>query len=350
MKLSALIEQYEISYDYTKGKNSASVIDFLKLNDVKIADIQKATAEVKKSAEYKKLLSLGYKDQSTPLQERRATIYFVADDGNSQITCYATGQARRANRGGFDNNSFVQSAIKTLPPTQWIDDTHAVEVLKVNLIKSITSVLRTFENKNKRALDGMAAVDARMKKFGFPEGFRIYLESAPKNDKYLIMDEGRLELNAKASGAIGSVVIDFGKNPELGPNIDFGHVEGIWTVTIRGENIQSYKGLEKIFNTGLVAIDIETESPNFRELAKCMKSNNVKRVGFLVNPFNTPLLSLPKICQSVIVGSRATSSLLKNTNVKEVFSKINSVIDGSKDLMDLQDELVDLGYEKTARL
>ena len=349
MKISALLEAYKIDYDFTAKKNKSSVIDFIKMNDVKLPDIQKAMDKVKKSSEYAKLIAAGFTYESSALQEKRATMYFESKDGNSQVTCYATGQARRANRGGFNNSQFIASPIKTLPPTQWIDDAHAVEVLTDNLTKSIQSVLQTFENKGKKSADGLAAVDERMKKLGFPEGFRIYIDSALKNDKYIWMDEGQVMIDAKANGAIGNLTIDFGKNSELGPNVDLGGVEGIWRVTIQGDNIKSYKGLEKVFRPGMLSLMINTKAPNFKELAKIMGSNNIKNVMFLVDPRETPLLSLPKICyEKVSISKNADTRLLKDKQINAILDRINQVIKNQFDLLDLQDELMDQGLDKAA--
>ena len=346
MKLSSLLEAYKIDYDFTTKKNKSSVIDFIKLNDVKLPDIQTAMGKVKKSAEYAQLIAAGFTYESSALQEKRATMYFESEDGNSQITCYATGQARRANRGGFNNTQFIAAPIKTLPPSQWIDDAHAVDVLSENLINSIKSVLQAFENKGKKSADGLVAVDERMKKLGFPEGFRIYIDSALKNDKYIWMDEGQVMVNAKAGGALGNIVIDFGKNPDMGPNVDIGGAEGLWRVTIQGENIKSYKGLEKFFGPGLLSLMVNTKAPNFKELAKVMSGNNIKNVIFLVDPRETPLLSLPKIChEKVSVSKNADTRLLKDKQINQVLDRINQVIRNQFDLLDLQDELMDQGLD-----
>lgn len=351
MKIASLFESYKIEYDFTKKKNKSSIIDFIKENDIKLADIQTAMAAVKKSPEYRKLEGLGFIYKSSTLQEKRGTMYFESENGNTQITCYATGQARRANRGGFNNSMFIASPIPTLPPTKLDDPTKAVEVMTANLKGSIQSVLNSFEKKGSKAADGLAAVDERMKKLGFPDGFRIYLDGAFKQDKYIMMDEGQVMINAKAGGRfIGLTVLDFGKNGELSPNVDIGGVEGIWKLIIRGENIKSYKGLEKFFKSGLIAIEIDTPNPNFKELAKTMTSNNIRKVYFKVNPLEIPLLSLPKIChEEVAVSQQADSRLLKNKEIKDLLGKLNQVIKGNLDLLDLQDELLDAGYEKAAK-
>ena len=349
MKLSALIESYTISYDFTKKKNSSSVIDFIKLNEVKIADIQKAMDHVKKSKEYQKLIDAGYVYKSSALQEKRATMYFESEDSNSQITCYATGQARRANRGGYNNSQFIASPIKTLPPMQWVDDSKAFEVLTTNLISSIKSVLQTFENKGKRAADGLSVVDERMKNLGFPEGFRIYIDSAMKNDKYIWMDEGQVMINAKGGGAIGNLVIDFGDNPELGPNVDFGTVEGIWKVVLKGTNIKSYKGLEQVFKPGMISLDIHTEAPNFKALSKIMGSNNIRKVYFYVDPRKIPLLSIPKIChEEVDIGKSADARLIRDTQITEIMEKLTDVVKNKMDALDFQDYLMDQGLDEAA--
>ena len=93
MKITTLLEAYKIEYDFAKKKNRSSIIDFIKENDIKIADIQTSMDAVKKSSEYKNLLALGFTYKSSALQEKRGTMYFESEDGNTQITCYATGQA-----------------------------------------------------------------------------------------------------------------------------------------------------------------------------------------------------------------------------------------------------------------
>lgn len=350
MKLSTLFESYKIQYDFSKKKNSSSIIDFIKENEINLSDIQTSMEIVKKSNEYKKLIGLGFLYKSSALQEKRCTMYFESEDGNTQITCYATGQARRANRGGFNNSMFIASPLPTLPPTQLDDPSKAVEVMVSNLKGSIQSVLNAFEKKGSKAADGLAVVDDRMKKLGFPDGFRIYLDGAFKQDKYITMDEGQVVINAKAGGNVGLMVLDFGKNGELGPNVDIGVVEGVWKLVIRGENIKSYKGLEKFFKSGLIAIEIDTPNPNFKELAKTMTSNNIRKVYFKVNPLEIPLLSLPKIChEEVAVSKQADSRLLKNKEINDLLSKVNQVIHGKLDLLDLQDELLDAGYDKAAK-
>ena len=349
MKLSSLMEAYKIEYDFTKKKNKSSIVDFIKENDIKLADIQTAMQNIKKSNEFKKILGLGFTYKSSALQEKRATLYFESENGNTQITCYATGQARRANRGGFNNSMFIASPIPTLPPTQLDDPSKAVEVMTTNLKNSIQSVLNSYERKGNKKADGMAVVDERMKKLGFPEGFRIYLEGAFKQDKYIYMDEGQVMIDAKAGGNIGLMVLDFGKNGELGPNIDFGDVQGIWKLIIRGENIKSYKGLEKFFKSGLLALVVDTPNVNLKELAKMMTSNNIKNVYFAVNPLEMPLMSLPKICQHTEFDKNGDTRLLKNRDVKDTLEKINKVISGDLDLLDLQDELLDAGFTKAAK-
>jgi hypothetical protein len=349
MKITTLLEAYKIEYDFTKKKNRSSIIDFIKENDIKIADIQATMDAVKKSSEYKKLLALGFTYESSALQEKRATMYFESEDGNTQITCYATGQARRAKRGGFNNSMFIASPIPTLPPTQLDDPSKAAEVMTTNLKNSIQSVLNSYEKKGNKKADGIAVVDERMKKLGFPEGFRIYLDGAFKQDKYIYMDEGQVMIDAKAGGNIGLMVLDFGKNGELGPNVDFGDVQGIWKLIIRGENIKSYKGLEKFFKSGLLAIVVDTPNVNFKELAKTMTSNNIKNVYFTVNPLEIPLMTLPKICQHTEFDKNGDSRLLKNKDVKDTLEKINKVISGDLDLLDLQDELLDAGFTKAAK-
>jgi len=350
MKLQNLLEAYKIDYDLTKKKNKSSIIDFIKLNDIQLADITAAMNKAKKSSEYQKVVGLGFVYKSSALQEKRATMYFESEDGNTQITCYATGQARRANRGGYNNKMFIASPIPTLQPTQLDDPSKAVEVLFDNLKKSLQSVINSYDRKNDKKAGGLAAVDERMKKFGFPEGFRIYQEGAEKDDKYISMDEGQVLINAKAGGKIGLTVLDFGNNPELGPNVDIGRVEGIWKLIIRGENIKSYKGLEKFFSSGLLSIVIESPNPNFKEIAKTMSGNNIRFVYFKVNPLQMPLLSLPKIChEAVSIDKNGDTRLLKDKEIKNVFDLLNKVIKNQADLLDVQDELLDLGYEKAAK-
>ena len=350
MKISSLFEAYKIGYDFTKKKNKSSIVDFIKGNDIQLADIQATMAAVKKSNEYKKLVSIGFIYKSSALQEKRATMYFESEDGNTQVTCYATGQARRANRGGFNNQMFLASPIPTIPPTQYGDPSKAVEVLTTNLKNSLQSVINSYERKENKANEGLALVDERMKKFGFPDGFRIYVEGALKNDKYIKMDEGKVIIDAKASGSIGFLVLDFGKNSELGPNVDIGDVQGIWKLVVKGDNIKSYKGLEKFFNSGLISIVIDTPNPNLKELAKTMTSNNVEYIYFKVDPLQMPLLSIPKIChREVAIDNKADVKLEKSPDIKDIFSKLNKVIKGELDLLDLQDDLVDAGYVKAAK-
>lgn len=350
MKISSLLEAYKIEYDFTKKKNKSSIIDFIKENNIALVDIQAAMNNAKKSPEFKKVIANGFVFKSSALQEKRATLYFESEDGNTQIICYATGQARQASRGGFNNNQFMASPIPTLPPTQLDDPDKAVEVLTANLKSALQSVINRFEKQDSYKTDGIAVVDERMKKLGFPDGFRIYLDGAFKQDKYITMDEGQVVINAKAGGNVGPLVLDFGKNGELGPNVDIGVVEGVWKLVIRGENIKSYKGLEKFFKSGLIAIEIDTPNPNFKELAKTMTSNNIRKVYFKVNPLEIPLLSLPKICyEEVAVSKKADSRLLKNKEINDLLSKVNQVIHGKLDLLDLQDELLDAGYDKAAK-
>jgi len=349
MKLSSLFEAYIIPYDFTKKKNSSSISDFIKGNNISASDISTALNKIKSSSEFKKVISYGFVYKSSALQEKRATLYFESEDGNTQITCYATGQARRANRGGYNNSQFIASPIPTLPPTQLEDPSKTVAVLLANLKSSMQSVLNKFEKRDSYKNDGMAVVDERMKKLGFPEGFRIYLDGAFKQDKYIYMDEGQVMINAKAGGNIGLTVLDFGKNPELGPNVDFGDVQGIWKLIIRGENIKSYKGLEKFFKSGLLAIVVDTPNVNLKELAKTMTSNNIKNVYFAVNPLEIPLMSLPKICQHTEFDKNGDTRLLKNKDVTDTLEKINKVINGDLDILDLQDELLDAGFTKAAK-
>lgn len=348
MKISSLFESYKIEYDSSKKKNRSSIVDFIKENNISTTDIQQAIIDIKKSQEFKKLLSLDFIYKSSALQEKRATLFFESADGNTQVTCYATGQARRANRGGFNNSMFIASPIPTLPPTQ-IDDlpTHT-EVMIDNLKKSLKSIIGKFERSESKKADGMSVVDERMKTLGFPDGFRIYLDGAPKNNKYIMMDEGQVVIRAEKSGEI--LVLDFGNNSELGPNVDIGSISGVWGVVIRGSNIKSYKGLEKIFNTGLTKIIIDTETPNLKELAKTMSSNNIKYVYFMTNPLEIPLLSIPKICHDEVgMDRRASAVLLNDKEIFEVLMQINKVMKQQMDILDLQDYLIDNGYEKTAK-
>ena len=349
MKISTLLESYKISYDLTKKKNSSSIIDFLKLNEITPQEISDAVVKAKNSSQFKKVIELGYVYRSSPLQEKRATLFFEAADGDSQITCYATGQARAANRGGFDNQQFLAAPIPTLPPTQLGDMPNNTDVLIDNLKKALQAVINKFTNKANKKLDGMAAVDERMRKFGFPEGFRIYLDGAEKNTKYIYNDEGQIMIDAKAGGAIGAVVIDFGNNPDLGPNVDFGTVEGIWRVLIKGEKIKSYKGLEKFFNSGLIAIDIQAKDPNFKELAKIMKAG-VRKVYFKSNPLEMPLMSVVKIAyEEIAIARRESGNLAKDPNVKKYLDMLNKVIHRTADILDVQDDLIDNGFSVAAK-
>ena len=121
MKLSSLFEAYIIPYDFTKKKNSSSISDFIKGNNISASDISTALNKIKSSSEFKKVISYGFVYKSSALQEKRATLYFESEDRNTQITCYATGQARRANRGGYNNSQFIASPIPTLPPNHLED-------------------------------------------------------------------------------------------------------------------------------------------------------------------------------------------------------------------------------------
>lgn len=350
MKISSLFESYKISYDFTKKVNSSSVTDFLSKNEIPDSDVRKAVVKARTLPEFQKILDLGYENSSSSLQEKRGTFFFTSSDGNSQLTCYVTGQARNANRGGFNNTQFIASPIKTLPPTQVGDLPTYVEVMVDNLKKSFTAVLQKLEARQSTKDDGLTAVDERMKKFGFPSGFRIYLEGALKNNKYIFMDEGQVMINAKAGGNLGYLTIDFGPNGELGPNVDLGAAEGIWKLILRGEKIKSYKGLEKVFKHGLTVLEIDTPNPNLKELVKVMSSNNVRIVNFLVNPLNTPLLTLPEIChEKVAIAKRADTRLLNDKKIEDVLSRINQVIKGDLDLFDLQNDLLDDGYEEVAK-
>lgn len=350
MKINSLFESYKISYDFTKKVNSSSVTDFLSKNEIPDSDVRKAVVKARALPEFQKILDLGYENSSSSLQEKRGTFFFTSEDGNSQVTCYVTGQARYAQRGGFSNSQFIASPIKTLSPTQVGDLPTYVEVMVDNLKKSFTSVLQKFEKRANAKDTGIGAVDARMKKLGFPDGFRIYLESALKNDKYITMDEGQVMINAKAGGNIGSLVIDFGPNGELGPNVDIGEAAGIWKVILRGENIKSYKGFEKVFRPGMIGLVIDSPKPNLKELAKIMTGNNIRLVQFRVDPLSIPLMSLPKIChEKVSIDKNGDVRLLKDKKIEEVLTMLNKTIAGELDLFDLQNELLDLNYEEVAK-
>lgn len=348
MKLNALFEAYTIPYDFTKKKNASSNITFIKENGIAEKDVFAAIDVVKKSKEFKKIESMEFEYRSSALQEKRGTLYFESLDGNTQLTFYITGQMRIARRGGYDNDQFMGQPIKTLPPTQIGDKPTVEEVLIENLVKSMTSYLDQLDRKGAKADDAMAMVDERMKKFGFPEGFRLYIESAPKQAGYLENDEGLVYMNAKAGGTLGNVMIDYGDNPDPGKNVEIHGVEGVWRVTLRGKHIKSFKGIEKIFTSGMLVLMIDCDEIDLKELAR-IAPEKAKHLMFLRNPLNYPLITALKLFNTSSEISKSADKRLFTDEIKKVMIDLNAVKKGTLDIIDFQDSLIDAGHDIAAR-
>ncbi len=336
MKLQSLLEAYVIPYDAGKKKNTSSVVDFIKENGITPSDTAKALDAIKKTKEFQFILDCEFEYASSALQEKRAVAYFESQDGNKQLTFYPTGQVREASRGGFNNSQFIAKPIPTEAPVQIGDLPTSVEVMVANLKLGLKAYSDLVDRRNKRTDTGLDAVDLEMRKINAPTGLRIYAENAPKK-KIFEVDEGIVYCKAESST---SVVIDFGDLPDVG-DFSVHDVAGVNRLTIRGNNIKSFKGLEAFFKVPMLVTFLDAEGINMRELAK-IAPEKANRLYFKNDPRKYPLLSVPKLfIQSVNIWEFTHASIKNNRQVIEILNRLNAIKKGDGDELDLQDWLLD---------
>src|SRR5574343_50060 len=126
-----------------------------------------------------------------------------------------------------------------------------------------------------------------MRKINAPTGRRIYQDGSPKK-KIFEVDEGVIYCKVD-----GWVTIDFGDLPDVG-DFSVHDVEGITRITIRGNNIKSFKGLEAFFKVPTFVLFLDAEGINMRELAK-IAPEKTQDVYFKNDPRKYPLLSVPQL-------------------------------------------------------
>ena len=344
MKLQSLLEAYVIPYDAGKKKNTSSVIDFIKENGITPSDTAKTLDIIKKTKEFQFVLDCEFEYKSSALQEKRGVAYFESSDGNTQLTFYPTGQVREANRGGFRNSQFLAKPIPTEAPVQVGDLPTVVDVMTANLKMGLKSYADLVGRRNKRGADGLDAVDVEMRKINAPTGLRIYLDGAPKK-KIFEVDEGVVYCKAPGSSFL---VIDFGDLPDVG-DFSVHDVEGITRITIRGNNIKSFKGLEAFFKVPTFVMFLDAEGINMRELAK-VAPEKTQDVYFKNDPRKYPLLSVPKLfTRRVDMWEFAHARIKNNQQVIEILNRLNAIKKGDGDELDLQDWLLDNNLNKCAK-
>ena len=194
MKVSEL---FEASNLYHNGKFVyGSIADWLKDNNISQQEINDVVTQVKKSPEYKKLISLGLKEKSGATQLRRATFGFVhttlgvnyatGEEYSNDLlyTAWPTGQLRVAPARGRG-----QTRLKSDPPKNFGENGMSnVEVMVSNLLAGFTRIaslvakkekflVKTKELKEKSEWVPPKGIDIRFSK---PE-YRII---SKKNDKF----------------------------------------------------------------------------------------------------------------------------------------------------------------------
>lgn len=353
MKISSLFEAvYPITYDSSKKKNTTSVLDFIKQNNISKEDLTKVYDQAIRLQEYKKILALGFIEKTTKLQQSRSVLFFEHENGQIQITAYPTGQAREAKRVGHLNN-FMASPIPTLPPEQLKDDSDVIEVLLENVKRAMQSLLSFMAKRKERARDGEAATAERMKNLGLGE-FKVYKTGAPKDSKFVKIENGEITFTKDA----WAVTVDFGNLPSIPEGFYFGNDEngGSWRrIEIKGNNIKSYKGIENLLTNNTVIVS--TKHINFKAMAKEVK--NVRFVTFKEDPSTFPVLSIIDLFKnSAYSSSKRNVGLSTDNNVnfrldgvaKEVVDILNSAIVNGTDPFDVQEQLIEIGAVEAAKL
>lgn len=344
MKLQSLLEAYVIPYDASKKKNSSSVIDFIKENGITPSDTAKALAIIKRTNEFHFVETCEFEYMSSPLQEKRGVVYFESPNGNEQLTFYPTGQVREATRGGFQNQQFIAKPIPTEAPVQIGDLPTVVEVMVANLKLGLKAYADLVDRRKGRELKGLDAVDAAMRKINAPEGLQVYLAGS-FSKKIFEVDEGYLFCKVPESSG---VVIDFGDLKDVG-DFEVHRADGIGHITLRGKNIQSFKGMEAFFKVPFYSLFLSAEGVSLRELAK-IAPEKARDVFFNNDPRNYPLLSVPKLFQRNVAMAEYVDARIKNDpQVIEIIQRLNDIKKGKGDELDFQDWLLDNNLNKCAR-
>ena len=350
MKISSLFEAvYPITYDSSKKKNTTSVLDFIKQNNISKEDLTKVYNQAIRLQEYKKILALGFIEKTTKLQQSRSVLFFEHENGQIQITAYPTGQAREAKRVGHLNN-FMASPIPTLPPEQLKDDSDVIEVLLENVKRAMQSLLSFMAKRKERARDGEAATAERMKNLGLGE-FKVYKTGAPKDSKFVKIENGEITFTKDA----WMVTVDFGNLPSIPEGFYFAENKTNWRrIEIKGNNIKSYKGLENLLTNN--AVIVSTKQVNFKAMAKEVK--NVRFVTFKEDPSTFPVLSIIDLFKNSAQSNIRYVGLSTDNNVnfrldgiaKEVVDILNSAIINETDPFDVQEQLIEIGAVEAAKL
>ena len=384
MKVKHLLESYKIEWNESSGVNHSSVTDCIKQLGLSKDEIDDANKRVRKTAEYKKIISLGLKDESSKIQSARGTILFK-DEDDIEYSCYITAQARRAVKG---TNIVGIGKLKTFKPTQFDDNglMTASDVMVDNLKKAMRAVIRRIEKRTEREQKGIEKIETVADLFCLNKGSRIYDNNAKSKEILKFVDKktqkfiSNSDVLKQLAGNIGKehlddvklktdfikqnfeiyidtlksgqLVFDYGKNESLTP-INFAKADaGHKNFVFKGENVKDLSFLKEAEITHINVIRIECDQFNFRELAQLGIKTNL--IFFNLPSFaEMPLLSIlrmQKVGKMRVGIEFKVADKEKQSKFVELTNILTTALDKNLDIFEVQAEIEDLGFSKAAKL
>lgn len=333
-----------------------SAIDYIKKFSIAEEEIRKSVEKCKNSKEFKELIGLGFKLESSAIQLKRGTLQFISDNNYTQYIVYINGKVTTANVSGHFSK-FLHKAISLInQPIEPATQEEVLKVLSFNFKNGLQSVLlriknaRTINDKNKNTSAGVAQA------LNLPEGASIYFLKNQKNTALITGGDNILNLSrVESSKSALSLVIDFGDNTSLGTgepiNVVFPH-SPLFRLIIKAPKIDSYSKLTKIIS--LVArhgsLVIDSTLPNFSQLAEDLNGQKVQNLAITTDPRKTAMLAIPSITKNIFQSPEHWHPPTKadESQTSELFGIIKNHMLKHGSIIDLQNELIDAGFEDAA--
>ena len=402
MKISQLFftEAKTISFDpHQKTVISTPVIQFIKENDIKQEDIDKAFNDAQKTKEFKKLISFGYTLNSSAIQKKRGTLNFEIDNTNNpdnedihpaNVMCYITSQAREGKRViGYTSRKLSLEVRNTkvstnVMPRQLSDKEPVSVTLFENLKIALNSVIALQEGRAKK----IEKTEANLQKFkednGFENNQHVSLFGLASVNPLKKLEDGTFYLNASKANHSNYVLFDYGGQSSFDKSLVFSKAKfnnsSVFHFALASDpsvKIKSFDFLPSLidqFRKENFKEEVHlliTQQISFKDLAKVLKSKNLKIDNIVfgrgVKLTETPLLSFNQILkkhsksvpftfEAFTLEKEIDQHKVKPLNGEIKFegfdfvSQFKQFINGDLSGIDFQNYLLDVGLENCAKM
>jgi hypothetical protein len=398
MKLSQLFEDRPILFSAAqKTVISTPVAAYIRDNNIKQEDIDKAYADIQKTSEFKKLISFGYTLNSSAIQKKRGTLSFKfkepygSEDGVHQpfVTCLITSQVREQKtifdyfskkpvEGNFDNKR-IPSNVR---PLQLSNKVPVSETIFGNLKIALQTAIGIQERRKSK----ISSEKSNKEKFalanGLANGQEVFISGLTTVNPLKKLDDGTFYLNVSKAINGNPLCFDYKNESNFDKSLVFSGAKfnsnSDFRIQIVGNaDIKSFDFLPSLIdqarkeNLKKSILGLNFESPNvkfsFKNLAKTLKSKNFKFESITFYNYkrgleDLPLLSLNQIIKNgrflldsyagmltrKIAEKKVVLNGEKQFDPKEFVSNFENFINGDIDVIDFQNYLLDVGLDKCA--